>query len=66
MREAVRAAGYVLFGLTPEHIIMYDDLPRTHADPFDRLLARQGLADSLRLLTHDAAVASYSSSFILV
>jgi len=40
------------------------DLPALHADPFDRLLVAQALAEPLRLITHNAQVARYSDTVI--
>ena len=45
---------------------MVETLPHHHKDPFDRILIAQALAEPMRLLTHDALVAKYSDSFILV
>ena len=41
-------------------------LPAHHNDPFDRLLVAQALTEPLRLITHDAQVASYSDTVILI
>nr|WP_028311558.1 PilT-like protein [Derxia gummosa] len=35
-------------------------------DPFDRLIVAQALVEPMRLLTHDATVARYSDTVILV
>lgn len=59
-------AGYVLLGVTAAHAAAVEALPLIHADPFDRLLVAQALAEPLRLLTHDATVARYSDSIIAV
>jgi PIN domain nuclease of toxin-antitoxin system len=61
-----RSAGYVLLDLTPEHAAGVESLPRIHADPFDRLLVSQALAEPLRLVTHDATVARYSDTIVAV
>ena len=61
-----RAAGYRLLSVAPEHAAAVETLPPHHADPFDRLLIAQALTEPLRLLTHDATVASYSDSAVLV
>lgn len=60
------ASGYALLPITPEQVILVEQLPAIHADPFDRVLIAQGLTDSLRLVTHDAVVASYNSRIIQV
>jgi PIN domain nuclease of toxin-antitoxin system len=61
-----REAGFALLPITPEHAAAVEQLPRLHADPFDRLLVAQALSEPLHLLTHDAAVARYSSSIELI
>ncbi len=61
-----RDAGYRLLPVSPEHAAAVENLPQHHADPFDRLLIAQALTEPLRLLTHDATVASYSDSIMLV
>lgn len=61
-----QAAGYTELPIVNAHIAMLETLPPHHADPFDRLLVAQALAEPLRLLTHDATVSRYSDSIILV
>jgi PIN domain nuclease of toxin-antitoxin system len=59
-------AGYSLLSIEPEHAIAVETLPHHHQDPFDRLLVAQALVEPMRLITHDATVARYSDSIILV
>jgi PIN domain nuclease of toxin-antitoxin system len=61
-----RAAGYVLLPSSAEHAAFAGTLAPLHADPFDRMLVAQSLAEPLRLVTHDRMVASYSDAVILV
>ena len=61
-----RQAGYRLLPIEPEHAAAVEALPTHHADPFDRLLVAQALVEPLRLLTHDATVARYSDTIVLV
>jgi PIN domain nuclease of toxin-antitoxin system len=61
-----RQAGYRMLPIEAEHTVMVETLPPHHADPFDRLLVAQALAEPLRLLTHDAKLAPYSDTVILV
>ena len=53
------AAGYAVLAISAAHAAATED-------PFDRLLVAQALAEPLRLITHDRAVAAYSDSVILV
>ena len=49
-----------------EHTVAVETLPEHHQDPFDRLLVAQALTEPMRLMTHDAVVARYSDTIILV
>ena len=59
-------AGYTLLPVTAEHAALVEELPPHHADPFDRILVAQALAEPLRLVTHDPTVARYSDTVLLV
>jgi len=59
-----REAGYRFLPIEPEHVVAVEELPRHHADPFDRLLVAQALAEPMRLVTHDRTVARYSDTII--
>ncbi len=61
----MRQVGFDVLPLKPEHCSGADALPwrtnpatgRAHADPFDRMLVAQALAEPLRLITADPLVA---------
>lgn len=61
-------AGIDLLPIKPGHCIRADSLPyrinpktaRAHADPFDRLLVAQALAEPMRLVTADPLVALHA------
>lgn len=57
-------SGYRLLNIEAPHVLAVADLPAHHADPFDRLLVAQALAEPLRLITHDPQVARYSDTVI--
>jgi PIN domain nuclease of toxin-antitoxin system len=59
-------AGYALVGISAQHAEAVESLPALHADPFDRLLVAQSLAEPFRLLTHDPVVARYSDAIIFL
>ncbi|WP_457354894.1 type II toxin-antitoxin system VapC family toxin [Roseateles sp. P5_D6] len=59
-------SGFQLLAVSGEHAAAVGELPAHHADPFDRLLAAQALTEPLRLLTHDATLARYTDTVILV
>ena len=64
--EYFSQSGYRMWPVSPEHAAAVETLPAHHQDPFDRLLVAQSLAEPLRLLTHDTAVARYSDAIILI
>ncbi|MCQ8894988.1 type II toxin-antitoxin system VapC family toxin [Limnobacter humi] len=59
-------AGYFLLPIEAEHAVAVAELPPIHQDPFDRILVAQALTEPLKLLTHDATVAKYSPTILLV
>jgi PIN domain nuclease of toxin-antitoxin system len=59
-------SGYEIVGIAAADAAAVETLPMLHVDPFDRLLVAQALTVPFRLLTHDARVAGYSPSIILV
>lgn len=61
-----RESGYRFLAVEPEHAVAIEDLPTYHQDPFDRILVTQALVEPMRLITHDATVARYSDTIILV
>jgi PIN domain nuclease of toxin-antitoxin system len=61
-----REAGYRFLDIEPEHAVAVEGLPSHHQDPFDRLLVAQALVEPMRLMTHDATVASYGDTIIQI
>lgn len=66
IRSAVDASGYDELPIVGAHTEVLAGLPWHHKDPFDRILVAQALAEPMRLLTADAAVARYSDTVMLV
>ena len=67
--EALRYFGESRFKNLPvqgSHAAAHDTLPPLHSDPFDRLIVAQALIEPMRLMTHDATVASYGDTIIRV
>ena len=64
--EASMSAGMMVLPFTASHAVGVSRLPRHHLDPFDRALIAQAIAEPLRLLTRDAALAPYGSVVRLV
>ncbi len=65
-RNYFAEAGYIPLPITDQHAAATETLPPLHADPFDRILVAQALTEPLKLVTHDATVAGYSDSILLV
>ena len=59
-------ADFSFLDVTLAHALGVEALPKLHADPFDRLLIAQALAEPLRLITRDRRVAAYSDTILLV
>lgn len=55
------ATGLKLLPFSAHHAVRVARLPRLHADPFDRALIAQALAEPLTLLTRDAKLAPYGA-----
>lgn len=47
-----------------EHVCAAADLPRHHADPFDRLLISQARVEGYSIISHDRAFAAYDVRII--
>ncbi|KPF80414.1 hypothetical protein IP88_00390 [alpha proteobacterium AAP81b] len=65
-RVDLEVAGIVLLPITAVHAVQAGLLPRHHSDPFDRMLVAQALAEPLRLVTADKALAAYGEIVIVV
>jgi PIN domain nuclease of toxin-antitoxin system len=57
--ESATSAGLVELPVSWAHAQSAAALPRLHADPFDRMLVAQALAEKLVLVTRDSAVTQY-------
>ena len=53
------SASFEFLDVTIDHALAVADLPTIHGDPFDRMLIAQAKSEPMRLVTHDALVASY-------
>lgn len=57
--QAVHEDGFHLLVIRPDHGVRAGLLPGTHGDPFDRVLAAQGLIDRLTVVTRDPEIAAF-------
>lgn len=64
--EYFKQSGYRNLPIDAVHATAVENLPAHHQDPFDRILVAQALSEPMRLITHDATVALYSDTIILV
>ena len=60
------AAGFALVPVKADHVLALEGLAPLHDDPFDRLIVATALSEPFRLLTHDARLAAYSDTVVLV
>ena len=66
LRAGLSSNGYEELAIEARHVLIVQDLPRIHDDPFDRLLVAQAKAEGLILLTADRALEQYGSSVRVV
>ena len=66
LAAAIAASGFAELPVTALHAAGVARLDAHHGDPFDRLLVAQALAEPLRLVTADEALARYSDLVVLV
>ncbi len=66
LRDAAERDGFTLPPIEARHCSAVARLPHHHTDPFDRLQVAQALVEPMRLLTHDAQLAHYSDTVIVV
>ncbi len=64
--ELCAAAGYRELAVAWRHAVVVETLAPLHADPFDRILVAQALAEPMRLLSRDAAVVGYGAMVMAV
>ncbi|HKQ67866.1 MAG TPA: type II toxin-antitoxin system VapC family toxin [Polyangiaceae bacterium] len=57
--EQLEAHRFVALPVHLRHVRALGTLPRLHADPFDRMLVAQALADDLVVVTSDEQVRAY-------
>jgi PIN domain nuclease of toxin-antitoxin system len=48
-----------IFPIKTEHLLIYENLPLLHRDPFDRLLVATAIAEEMTLITDDKEIVKY-------
>lgn len=66
LADAIDRSGFVELPVRAAHAAGVATLAPHHNDPFDRLLIAQALAEPLRLVTADQALARYTDVVMLV
>lgn len=59
LASRVRASGFSELAIRFEHGVAAAELPRLHADPFDRMLVAQARVEGLTLVTADPRIRRY-------
>ncbi|MTE01763.1 PIN domain-containing protein [Paracoccus sp. YIM 132242] len=59
LRAGLLANGYAELPIAGRHCLGLSGMPGIHADPFDRILIAQALAEGMMLLTSDARIKAY-------
>jgi PIN domain nuclease of toxin-antitoxin system len=57
--HAARESGIDMLDITLEHTATAGVLPPVHRDPFDRMIAAQGIADRMSVMTSDPVFKRY-------
>jgi PIN domain nuclease of toxin-antitoxin system len=66
LADEITEAGFRELPISAQHAAGVAKLPLHHADPFDRLLIAQAIAEPLKLLTADKSLARYSEMILVV
>jgi PIN domain nuclease of toxin-antitoxin system len=64
LREVVASSGFSSLPVDFAHAEAVKDLPRLHADPFDRMLVAQAQVEHLHLLSADDLLGTYPVLFV--
>jgi PIN domain nuclease of toxin-antitoxin system len=59
LRTGLVANGYNEVAIESGHVLRVPTLPPIHADPFDRILVAQAMAEGFALLSNDAKLKAY-------
>lgn len=66
VRKTLLQAGWSELDFDGRHALVAGALPRLHADPFDRALIGQAIAENVELVTADRALEGYGSLMRLI
>ena len=66
LRAGLLANGYAELPIAGRHCLGLSGMPSLHADPFDRILIAQALAEGMMLLTADSRIKAYPGPILPV
>jgi PIN domain nuclease of toxin-antitoxin system len=66
IRDALDTNGFHELPVAAQHGVALSGLPPIHADPFDRMLVAQALAEPMALITSDGRLAAYPGTIEVV
>jgi PIN domain nuclease of toxin-antitoxin system len=66
LTQRSRDTGTVPLDITLEHTLGVAELPPHHADPFDRLLIAQAVAENVPIITADRMLEKYEVDLVLI
>lgn len=61
-KKLINDCQFIELPITMEHVLILEELPNIHHDPFDRLLICQCIAEKAILVTEDKLIKQYSVS----
>ena len=59
LRTGLLSDGYAELAVEATHVLRLPTLPKIHADPYDRILVSQAMAEGYALFTQDTKVIVY-------
>jgi PIN domain nuclease of toxin-antitoxin system len=65
-RAGLLANGYQELSIHSRHVSAFQEIPRIHTDPFDRLFVSQAISEGMILLTADKALLGFGPSVRVV
>ena len=66
IRDVLEENGFHELPVVAQHAVALSTLPPIHADPFDRMLVAQSIAEPMVLITSDERLAAYPGTIEVV
>ncbi len=58
--------GFSCLDVKQSHVLMLQNIPSGHGDPFDRMLIAQAKAENITLITHDKQLSQYPAKLLII